>query len=237
MYEDTLAYYGKTIGKKYPMVFVENSGVSIEHWKDRFGEKLNLEIIQFNPDDPVASAGFDNSKGKGYNEYLMIKKALQTSERLRECSHFLKITGRYAMLNIKKMIKEIERRAEDKVFFDDVKDNVLLDVIGKGNRYGIHWGDSRYFVASIDYYKKNLMDIYMRMNDYNGNDAESVLFGLYKRHKDDAQWLFRYKTQVQFGGVSGYISPDFHEEYNSPRVRAKNMVRQLVRWLLPCLKV
>ena len=36
---------------------------------------------------------FDNSKGKGYNEFLMIKRGLEQSKSLSQCTHFLKITG------------------------------------------------------------------------------------------------------------------------------------------------
>ena len=233
MYEGTLLYYSKTIGRKYPIIFLENSGVSLKHWEQEFGETLDLEILQFNPKDKESFDGFDNSKGKGYNEYLMIKKGLLTSEKMKECTYFLKITGRYAMENILGVIKEIERRAADKVFFDDIKDTRLYDIIGRKNTDSGHWADSRFFVAEIAYYKENLLDIYKGMNDYNGRNAETCLFDLYKEHKHDARFLFRYRTQVQFDGQSGFVTETFSEKYNSPKARLKNRIRQLLRYIFP----
>ena len=233
MYEGTLRFYAKTIGKKYPIVLVENSDVSLDVWNQEFKDSLDLEIMQFRPNDSVASVGFDNSQGKGYNEYLMIKKAILMSEKLKECTHFLKITGRYAMENICDVIKEIEKRGRDKVFFDDIKDTRLYDIIGRKNTDSGHWADSRFFVAEIAYYKENLMDIYKGMNDYNGRNAEACLFDLYKAHKNDARFLFRYRTQVQFDGSCGLVTENFSESYNSPKARLKNKMRQLLRYLFP----
>ena len=82
--------------------------------------------------------GFDNRKGKGYNEYLMIKLALERSESLKECTHFLKITGRYPMLNIREMLGEMEKRGKDKVMMCDVKDSRLYEIL-RGTSYGSHW--------------------------------------------------------------------------------------------------
>ena len=99
MYTSTLRFYAKVIGKRYPVVFVENSDVDLNCWKEEFANTLDLEILQFVP-TKVDNADFDNSQGKGYNEYLMIKKGLAISATLNACTHFLKITGRYSMVNI-----------------------------------------------------------------------------------------------------------------------------------------
>lgn len=233
MYESTLSFYAKKVGRKYPIVLVENSDVSLEVWNHEFKDSLDLEIMQFRPNDSIAYDGFDNSQGKGYNEYLMIKKAIMSSEKLKGSTHFLKITGRYAMENILSVIKEVERRAADKVFFDDIKDTRLYDIIGRKNTDSGHWADSRFFVAEIAYYKENLLDIYKGMNDYNGRNAETCLFDLYKSHKQDAKFLFRFRTQVQFDGICGLVTENFYESYNSPKARLKNKMRQLLRYLFP----
>lgn len=75
MYTSTLEYYAKTIGKKYPIFFVENSNADLSEWESRFRDSLDLTVLQFRPDSEEYK-GFDNTKGKGYNEYLMIKKGL-----------------------------------------------------------------------------------------------------------------------------------------------------------------
>lgn len=49
MYHSTLRYYAQELGKKYPIVLVENSDVNLSAWKEEFKDSLRLEILQFPP--------------------------------------------------------------------------------------------------------------------------------------------------------------------------------------------
>lgn len=75
MYTQTLDYYTKTLGKCYPIIFLENSNADLSEWRSRYKESLDLTVMQFRPDSEEYE-GFDTSKGKGYNEYLMIRKGI-----------------------------------------------------------------------------------------------------------------------------------------------------------------
>lgn len=240
MYTSTLRYYSKELGKDYPIVFVENSDVDIIGWNSDFKDSLNLEIIQFSPADKQKYEGFNTSLGKGYNEYLMIKKGILASETLRECTHFLKITGRYSMLNIKSIIKEVEKRIGDKniVFMGDIKDTCIYDLIGRKNTCSSHWGDSRFFVASIEFYQHEMIDCYKEMNDYKENQwAEHYFLRLSRNYRKDPRFIFRFRHQVQFDGVSGTISSEDLllgvGNQNSWSVQIKNKIRRLLRVLFP----
>ena len=194
MYTSTLDYYAKVIKKKYPIIFVENSDVDVSFWRKRYCDTLNLELLQFNPKERN-DISFDVSKGKGYNEYLMIKYALKESGVIQNCSHFLKITGRYSMLNINTMIKEIEYRIEHKdiVFFGDIKDTIIYELIGR-KTCSSHWGDSRFFVAQISFYNDYMSDCYIEMNDYIcGSWAEDYLVRLSRKYRHDKRFIFRYR--------------------------------------------
>lgn len=107
MYASTLRYYAQTIGKSHPILFLENSDFDLSDFKQQFSHLLDIEWIQLLPSDNIP---WNPQKGKGFNEYLMIKEGLMRSQKIKDCSHFLKITGRYAMVNIRTMIREIERR-------------------------------------------------------------------------------------------------------------------------------
>lgn len=232
MYLSTLRYYSETIGHNYPIVFVENSDVDISHWGGIFAKSLNLEVIQF-PPDRIENSDFNNSQGKGYNEFLMIKKAMLKSKVLSVSTHFLKITGRYPMVNIIDIIKEIENRAENKVFFGDIKDTRIYDWIGIRKTDSGHWGDSRFFMADVDFYKRNIIDCYKEMNDYNGHNAENFIYNLSKKYRNDPRFIHRYRTQVRFDGVCGLVTDSFSESYNSPKARIKGQIRQCLRYLFP----
>ena len=140
------------------------------------------------------------------------------------------------MSNIIKIIHEVEKRMEGKVWLDDVKDTRLHNLIDKKNAYSRYWADSRYFVAEINYYKEHLMNIYEKMNDYvSRENAEGRLFELYKQNKNDKRFLFRFRTQVQFEGKCGYVTDTWNEVYGSTKNRRKNQIRQILRYLFPCI--
>lgn len=239
MYHSTLQYYAKEIGRKYPIVLVENSDVDLSPWKHEFKDSLQLEILQFTPpqlqhnqeETTLEDYGFDNSKGKGYNEYLMIKLALERSEILRTCTHFLKLTGRYPMLNIQEMMGEMERRGKDKLMMFDVKEFKLYEKL-RGTSYGSRWGDSRFFLMSVDFYRKYLMNCYQEMDEsIFGKYAEDYIYQLSVKYRKDKSCSFRFRHQVQFGGQGGAAC--FHEDYASFKNQAKNKLRRILRVLFP----
>ena len=80
MYASTLRYYAQKIGKRYPVVFCENSDYDLSEFKKEFDSQLDIEWIQLRPDSDVP---FDPKKGKGFNEYLMIKESLIRSKKIK----------------------------------------------------------------------------------------------------------------------------------------------------------
>lgn len=49
MYRSTLQFYAKEIGRKHPIVLVENSDIDLSSWQQEFKDSLQLEILQFTP--------------------------------------------------------------------------------------------------------------------------------------------------------------------------------------------
>lgn len=249
MYTDTLRFYQKTFGRKYPIVVVENSNADLSSWDSEFKDSLDLTIIQFRPDNPDAFAGFDPAKGKGYNEYLMIKKGVENLSNngnyppLNRLTHFLKITGRYSMLNVVRMLKEIEHRFKHNKelrFIGDVKDTCFYNLIGKKDALAAHWGESRYFAAELEFYKENLADCYKEMYDYQwGKWAEFYMLELSRKYRKDNRFSFRFRTQVAFNGYSGTVSSEEMRNgkgaQNNASEKRKRFFRQIIRWLLPHL--
>ena len=161
----------------------------------------------------------------------MIKLALERSETLSESTHFLKITGRYPMLNIREMLGEMEKRGKQKAMMCDIKEFRLYEKL-RGTSYGSCWGDSRFFLVAVDFYKQHLMNCYKEMDDRTyGKFAEDYLYNLSCKYRKDNRFLFRYRHQVQFGGQSG--DAVFDEHYASFRNVAKNKLRRILRVLFP----
>ncbi len=136
------------------------------------------------------------------------------------------------MLNIKSILAEGERRIRNKnlVFIGDIKDTCIYKIIGR-DTLSSHWGDSRFFIAEVNYYRKNMIDCYLEMNDYQpGCWAEHYFLRLSRQYRNDRWFQFRFQTQVRFGGVSGAAT---NAAYDSPINRVKASVRQLGRVLFP----
>lgn len=161
----------------------------------------------------------------------MIKLGLERSETLRECTHFLKLTGRYPMLNIREMLGEMERRGKDKWMMLDVKELRLYEKL-RGTSYGSRWGDSRFFLMSVEFYKAHLMNCYQEMDDrHYGSFAEDYIYQLSVKYRKNKACSFRFRHQVQFGGQSGDVC--FDEHYDSFKNLCKNKLRRMMRILLP----
>lgn len=234
MYVSTLKFYAKTLGRNYKFVFLENSDYDLSILKSAIDDILDIEWLQFKP---VFHNDFDPKMGKGYNEYLMIKKAILQSQVLSESTHFLKLTGRYSMLNINTILKEIQQRCNDHVvLMSDIKDTRLWEIMGV-NRTS-HWGDSRFWVAQVEYYKQYMLDSYLEMDDaVYGKWAEDYFLNLSRKHRTDKQFIWRFQHQVQFDGVGGTQTSaqlaagiGGQDTYAN---RIKNKLRHLLRILFP----
>ena len=142
------------------------------------------------------------------------------------------------MLNIVKMLKEIETRCskETKILFmGDVKDTKIYDVLHI--KRTSHWGDSRFWVANVKYYKENLMEIYQEMDDSVGKYAEHFILKFARMHKNDKGFIFRFKHQVQFGGIDGIYSSsqivNIRLQKDSSRHKIINLFHYIIRTLFP----
>ena len=237
MYEGTLLYYAKVIGKDYPLVFVENSDTDLS-WIAPLKYQLSMEVLQFNPQN-TENLDFDTSKGKGYNEFLMIKKAVGVSHYLNEVTHILKITGRYPMLNIRTIIAEIEKRVQNRniVYMGDIKDTCIYKLMGI-KTISSSYGDCRFFVVQKNFYIENLADCYKEMNDYiEGQWAEDFFVRLSRRYRKDKRFIFRFRHQVQIDGISGVVKSKEEAignmNYNSRQSQLKNKLRYILRIICP----
>lgn len=136
------------------------------------------------------------------------------------------------MLNIENILAEGNRRLSKKnlVFIGDIKDTRIYKLIGR-DTLSSHWGDSRFFIADIQYYQQNMIDCYKEMNDYEqGRWAEHYFLRLSRNFRNDKRFQFRFTTQVIFGGVSGAAS---NAAYDSKTNRIKASLRQVGRILFP----
>lgn len=234
MYRETLIYYANSFGKRYPIVFIDNSDYDLSSLEYEFKDKLIIEFIQF-PPVKHNELGFCSKRGKGYNEYLMLSLALQKSQILKQCTYFFKITGRYPLLNINDFINEICHRKAKFVFVCDIKDTKIFDLIYKNKDKG-HYGESRYWVAECNFYREHLAGIYQMMNDNNIDSyAEQILLQVGRKYKSDSRFVYHFATPPHFGGCSGHLINNkivFYQNTNYIKRILMKFVRKYIPWLL-----
>jgi len=131
MYVETLNYYIHVLlsDKRQHIVFAENSGWNMDHLKEQLidYDSDRLLFISLSPEL------FDISKGKGYNELLMMNMAISDSQVIQDAGGFVKVTGRYPIYNILYFVKKATSALESgKDLYCDVKDHSLYDRLRLG---------------------------------------------------------------------------------------------------------
>ena len=207
MYINTMCFYRDEILRKDQerrIVFVENSGWNLKNiisCVDGFHDQV--EFISLPPED------FEISKGKGYNEILMINAALEKSRFIKEAGVFLKVTGRYPFYNIRFFIDSAETFFMDSggQFYGNMKDHCLYDALfpGKRDKWNGHAAGTSLFATTIGFYKDVLAASYAQCDDSAGRFVECVWYDILVpyRHANDGRVSLRFRKAPVCGGVQG----------------------------------
>jgi len=218
------------VSKGLTVVFAENSG-QIDAVRRELPD-ANIEWLD------VSSTEYDQSRGKGYNETLLIKKAIERSERIQESGHFFKVTGRLKVLNIEKLIAECNHLK----FKADCKDHNLYEFLHMP--INGHAGECRYWFATSEFFMNNMLPHLNSMNDYTNPPflAEDAMLVVCREVRGQEGCKDRFKTQARISGRGGHdlgkgLSFFYSTDNDSLALRFKCGLRQLLRWLLPGLRL
>lgn len=262
MYADALRFYAE---KGLKVVFAENSGILSElhnSQKERketiFSEFLdcpNVELVD------VSGPEYDQLRGKGYNETILLHKAILASEFVKEAGCFFKITGRLKVLNVEKLLKECEnenlryeslqhdgssntKATQERVqndglrFLADCKDHKVYEWL----RMPIngHAGECRYWFATTDFFIERMWPKFDQMNDYTNPPvlAEDVMLQVCRETRGWSGCKDRFRSQARISGRGGHnlgkgSSFFYSTDNDSFALRIKCGIRQLLRWVMP----
>lgn len=231
MYLDTISYYCNTFEKKTikpNIIFAENSDWDLSYIKKQIFYS-NIEYIS------LPSSEFDISKGKGYNEFLLIDKTLEKSNFLKNGNGFIKVTGRYPILNINTFIKNIK---SSDLIYCDLKDHNIYDFLGLS--WSGHSCETRIFYINKYYYLDNLAGSYKKCDDYKGYLAESLMYDFIKTlDRNDKNIKLRFNREPIMGGVEGspITSIMCSNNHRSIKAKTKTYIGNLFRILIPWLYI
>lgn len=235
MYIETLQYYNSLIWEeKQTIIFVDNSGWNLERIEQHVIPKKNVEIeyISLSPDI------FDISKGKGYNELLLINKAIEQNDSIKKIGGFVKVTGRYPIYNIqfflKRMNNYILKRGGD--LYIDIKDHKLYDWLHLG--WCGHSACVVLFAVRTEFYKDKISERYTELNDYEGRLLEGLMFDIVKNNLKDKRITTRFPREYHPGGLEGsnINAVSFSKSHNSFKGKTKRFIGNFIRIFLPFFK-
>lgn len=236
-YIDKLSEYAKNNGRQY-IVFAENSGYNREGLVNMLKIHPDVEIEYLN----IGTEDFKIHLGKGYNEYLLLHKAINRSAIIQKYGCFFKLTGRLKVLNITSLLDECYKRNE-KIdgglsFLADCKDHKVYEWLGMP--INGHMGECRYWFASSVFFEQMIFPKCDQLNDYSTPRylAEDMMLVVCRESRGHRGCCDRFRTQARISGKGGHhlgkgLSFFYSTDNDSLALRFKCMLRQWLRWLLP----
>lgn len=259
MYVSALKFYAS---KGLKVVFAENSGYLTTETTERdvwggLMDNPNVEFVDVSDiaaEDAekrrnLAAVSYDQSRGKGYNETILLHKAVLKSRFVQEAGCFFKITGRLKVMNIENLLKEcldIDERltvkGERLRFLADCKDHKVYEWLHMP--INGHAGECRYWFASVDFFEKYMWPRYEELNDYEPNIclAEDLMLDVCRKTRGMADCRDRFRTQARISGKGGHKlgkgwSFFYSTDNDSFALRAKCFIRQCLRLCMPWWRV
>lgn len=232
MYVETLSHYLKALPKNQPIVFAENSGWGLE----RLREKVEVEggvRVEWIEVDPKLS---DQSRGKGYNELILIDEAVRQSKTIQSDGAFMKVTGRYPVFNLGFFVRRAEYWLGERgySFYGDMKDHRLYDWFKPG--WCGHAGSAALFATTVKNYQANISPRRSWLNDAEGRMLEHLLFDYMKPYRGTRGTVVcRFGREPVMGGLQGsnIAAASFSKDNRSMLARLKIAAGNLIRWTMP----
>lgn len=264
MYLDALKFYAE---KGLSVVFAENSDFLTQNSQIIFtqrskGTKKNTEFsydtslfenVEF---VDVSGPEYDQSRGKGYNETILLHKAVIKSKKIQEAGCFFKITGRLKVLNIEALLREVssfkfhvsgsrlkgQELSSSLSFLADCKDHKVYEWLHMP--INGHAGECRYWYASVEFFESMMWPRYDELNDYPPHIclAEDLMLDVCRKTRGMAGCRDRFRTQARISGRGGHNlgkgwSFFYSTDNDSLALKVKCGLRQVLRWVMPWWRV
>ena len=145
----------------------------------------------------------DQSRGKGYNEILLMNAVVERSELIRKAGAFMKVTGRYPIYNLPRFLKEAQAWiAKGGRYYGDMKDHKVFDWLCKDtNKWNGHAAYTVLFATTVEFYKEKLAGSYRDCNDYTNQWIEVVWYRILAPYRNGKGEPCRGGERVEVSGV------------------------------------
>ena len=210
------------------IVFIENSGHDLTAFRVLTAEfpQKRVEFISCDLN------GYPREYGKSYGELLTLDYASEHSQFVADAGGYFKVTGRFPILNIGKLLAEAERRGPWDLFCDN-KDHRIYDWLHNG--WTGHACDTRFFGVTLDFYRKHFFGRAAELNDSQNKLIEFMFFDTAKAAAQECKVIRRFKTEPEYAGKAGHVQTALLQvnDYSGLVAKTKRRIRQLGRWIAP----
>ena len=210
------------------IVFIENSGHDLSAFRELSAgyPQKRVEFISCNLN------GYPRQLGKSYGELLTLDYACDHSALVKEAGGYFKVTGRFPILNIGKLLTEARRR-QPWEFFCDNKDHRIYDWLHNG--WTGHACDTRFFGVTLKFYRKHFFGRASELNDSKNCLIEFMFFETAKKAVKEHKVIRRFRTEPEYAGKAGHVQTALLQvnNYSGFVAKTKRRIRQLGRWIVP----
>ena len=227
-YLGTLRFYLENTAVER-IVFAENSGYPLDGFRElveKYPQK-QVELLSCNLND------YPRKLGKSYGELRVMDHVADNSRLVAEAGGFFKVTGRFPILNIGKLLAEAEKRQPWELFCDN-KDHRIYDWLRNG--WTGHACDTRFFGVALDFYKTHFHGRESELDDSRNRLIEFMFFETAKKAEAASERVVRrFRTEPEYAGRAGHVQTALLQvnDYSGTVAKAKRRIRQLGRWLAP----
>ena len=177
------------------VVFCENSGADLSPFKVLVPETVR-ERVEFVSLDKDA---FRPEMGKSYNEMLTLDMAVSDSSLLREDGLFLKLTGRYPIWNIRRLVRDLVR------FPDRISVCCFHWPAGRWLSRHPPLVDTRCIAIRKSVWEKSFKGLYETADHGVGRHFETIAEEVSSLHADDLGWVQAFSRPPLILGKQGGV--------------------------------
>jgi hypothetical protein len=156
--------------------FLENSAYPLEKHPE-FRQTERLQVRRFKP-------SASPERGKGYQEFEMLDDWMSSEAQLPE--RWLKISGRYQILNVSSVLAECRQAAGVPLIIDQARRPSMARTY--------------FFCARTEFYQNQMKGLYRQCDDRTGEWIERVLFRQLKAARDVRIFLTQPRVSAMAGG-------------------------------------
>lgn len=206
------------------VIVLENSGFD----PDTFGREILRELGSRRPNRnfevlSCTAAARPDGLHYGYSEFQMFDVLLDDSEYFRECTHFIKITGRYIYPKVCALVSCF---SSDLNFVCDSKNipAFLWRKASQSTSVGL-------FYASKDFFNLHIRHLYLKMNNEpRHTHIEDIIFDRFHGRRADSKILLRFPVECAPSGIGGN-----GDNLNTHSKRIKSLIRSFFRKWAPSI--